>query len=362
MSPPASQPTPPAGAGAPSGPPARQATPNALDFERLSGAQKCAIVMLLLGEEQAADILRNLTPREVQGLGTAMFSVAEVSQDTVDLVLDEFIEEAKAMTGVGLGAEPYIRAVFTRALGQDRASSVLNRITPSDSQNGLEVLQWMDARAIADLIQAEHPQIIAAVLSYLPPELAADVLELVPEALQSDVVLRIATLDAIPPEAVVELERVLQKQFQATTSMRASMIGGIPAAAKIMNFTRSASEQRIIRALFEADEEIGQAIQDSMLTFDHLSAVDDRSLQTLVRAIEQEILVVALKGADERLRVRLLSGMTQRAAQTIVGEMEAMGPVRLSEVQEAQKQVLSKARALADAGTIVLTVRSDDFV
>lgn len=352
----------PAQAATPAAPPAAPLPGSNLDFERLSGAQKCAIVMLLLGEEQAADILRNLTPREVQSLGTAMFSVAEVSQDAVDKVLDEFIEVARAITGVGLGAEPYIRAVFTRALGQDRASSVLNRITPSDSQNGLEVLQWMDARAISDLISAEHPQIIAAVLSYLAPELAGDVLELVPEGLQADVILRIATLDAIPPEAVVELERVLQKQFQVTTSMRASMIGGVPAAAKIMNFTRSASEQRIIRALFEANEEVGQAIQDSMLTFDHLQAVDDRSLQTLVRSIDSEILVVALKGADERLRARLLSGMTQRAAQTITGEMEAMGPVRLSEVQEAQKQVLNQARILADQGAIMLTVRSDDFV
>lgn len=333
-----------------------------LDFERLSGAQKCAIVMLLLGEEQAADILRSLTPREVQNLGTAMFSVAEVSQDTVTAVLDEFIDVAKAMTGVGLGAEPYIRAVFTRALGEDRAASVLNRITPSDSQNGLEVLQWMDARAIAELIQAEHPQIIAAVLSYLTPELAADVLELVSESVQADVVLRVATLDAIPPEAVVELERVLKKQFHVSSSMRASMIGGVAAAAKIMNFIRSASEQRIVRALFEADEDIGQAIQDNMLTFDHLQAVDDRSLQTLVRSVEPEILVVALKGADERLRTRLLSGMTARAAATITGEMETMGPVRLAEVQEAQKQVINKARQLAEAGTIVLTTRSDDFV
>jgi flagellar motor switch protein FliG len=329
---------------------------------KLSGAQKCAILMLLLGEEQAADVLRHLTPREVQTLGSAMFSVADVRQDQVDAVLDEFIGIARAMTGVGLGAEAYVRDVFTRALGEDRASSVLARITPSESNQGIEVLQWMDARAIAELVGAEHPQIIAAVLSYLAPELAADVLEQLAEAVQPDVILRIATLEAIPPEAVVELERVLQKQFQASTSMRASMVGGVRTAAKIMNFTRSASEQRIIRALFEADEDIGQAIQDNMLTFDHLRVLDDRSLQTLMRAIDGEVLVVALKGTDERLRGRMLAGMTARARQVVESEMESLGPVRMSDVQDAQKQILSKARELAEAGTIVLSVRSDDFV
>lgn len=328
----------------------------------LTGTQKCAILMLLLGEEQAADMLRLLTPREVQELGTAMFSVADVSQETVDGVLDEFIGIARAMTGVGLGAEGYIKSVFTKALGEDRASSVLSRITPSDGQNGIEVLQWMDARAIADLVEGEHPQIIAAVLSHLGPELAAEVLDHVPEATQPDVILRVATLESIPPEAVVELERVLQKQFQVSNSLRAAMVGGVMAAAKIMSFAKGSSEQRIVRALFEADEAIGQAIQDNLLTFDHLRSIDDRSLQTLMRSIESDVLTIALKGTDEKLRSKMLAGMTQRAAQVIMDEMEGMGPVRMSEVQEAQKTILNKARELSEAGTIMLSVRSDDFV
>jgi flagellar motor switch protein FliG len=356
---PAGAAVPPASAG---GAPTAPGTAPAAAAGPLSGAQKAAILMLLLGEEQAADLLRHLTPREVQTLGSAMFSVTDVRQEQVDAVLDEFIAVARAMTGVGLGAETYVREVFTRALGEDRAASVLARITPSESNQGIEVLQWMDARAIAELVGAEHPQIIAAVLSYLAPELAADVLEQLPEPIQPDVVLRIATLESIPPEAVVELERVLQKQFQASTSMRASMVGGVQTAARIMNFTRSASEQRIIRALFEADEEIGQAIQDKMLTFDHLRTLDDRSLSTLIRAIDGEVLTVALKGTDEKLRARMLAGMTQRARQVVENEMESLGPVRMSDVQEAQKQILAKARELAEAGTIVLAVRSDDFV
>ncbi len=291
-----------------------------------------------------------------------MFSVADVSQETVGGVLDEFITHARALTGVGLGADAFVRTVFTRALGEDRAAAVLARITSNESNQGIEVLQWMDARAIAELVAAEHPQIIAAVLGFLSPELAGEVLEHLPEARQSDVILRVALLESIPPDAIAELERVLQQQFSANHSLRTSMVGGVLVAAKIMNFTRSTTEQRVIRALLEEDEEIGQAIQANMLTFEHLHGVDDRSLQTLMRSIEGDVLVIALKGADERLRAKMLAGMTARAAQTIVSEMESLGPVRLSDVQEAQKQVLSKARALADAGTIVLAVRGDDFV
>ncbi len=287
---------------------------------------------------------------------------ADVSQETVGEVLDEFIAHAKALTGVGLGADAYVRTVFTRALGEGRAAAVLARITPTASNDGIEVLQWMDARAIGDLVAGEHPQIIAAVLGFLSPELAGEVVELLPEARQADVIMRVATLEAIPPEAIGELERVLQQQFSASRSLRTSSVGGVKVAAKIMNYTRSTTEQRIVRALFEEDEDIGQAIQNNMLTFEHLHAVDDKSLQTLMRTVESDVLVVALKGADERLRAKMLAGMTARAAQVVVGEMESLGPVRLSEVQDAQKQILTKARALAEAGTIVLSVRGDDFV
>ena len=332
------------------------------DPAKLTGSQKCAILMLLVGEEQAADVLRNLSPRDVQSLGQAMFSVADVNQDAVSQVLDEFIRHARAQTGVGLGADAYVRSVFTKALGEGRAAAVLARITPTESNAGIEVLQWMDARAIGDLVQAEHPQIIAAVLGLLTPELAGEVLELLPEGRQADVIMRVAVLESIPPEAIGELERVLQKQFSANQSLRTSMVGGVQAAAKIMNYTKSTTEQRVIRALFEEDEEVGQAIQNNMLTFEHLNACDDKSLQTLMRAIESDVLVVALKGADERLRARLFQGMTARAAQVIRDEMESLGPVRLSDVQDAQKLVLSKARELNDAGTITLATRNEDFV
>ncbi|MDT7935116.1 MAG: flagellar motor switch protein FliG [Sphingomonadaceae bacterium] len=329
---------------------------------QLTGEQKSAIILLLLGEEQAAALLGQLSPREVQAVGHAMFAVASVGQATVAQVLDEFVELARAATGVGLGAEPYIRSVLSRALGEDRAQGLLTRITPADREAGLDVLQWMDARAIAELVQGEHPQVIAAVLTCVAPELAGEVLELMPPGLQPDLIRRVATLEAIPPEGLAELERVLQRPPGGVAPAGAAgPQGGVLAAARIMNHARSASEQRILRALAEADPELGQAIQDNMLTFDQLRTLDDKSLGALVRAIEQDVLVLALKGADERLRARLLAGMTQRAAQTIEGEMETMGPVRLADVQEAQKSMLATARQLAEQGAIMLG-RSDDFV
>ena len=342
--------------------PPRGGPPALTEPPPLTGAQRCAILMLLLGEEQAANVLRNLNPAEVQALGSAMFSVGEISQATVVGVLDEFIASAKALSGVGLGADSYVRQVFTRALGEGRAAAVLARVTPAQGSQGIEVLQWMDAPAIATLVGGEHPQIIAAVLGFLAPALAGEVLERVPEAVQADVIMRLATLGAVPPEAIAELERVLQQQFANANALGASTVGGIQVAAKVMNFTKSATEQRIVRALFEADEDIGQAIQDNMLTFEHLHGVDERSLQTLIRAIDSSVLTVALKGTDERLRAKMMAGMTARAAQMIVDEMEQLGPVRLADVQEAQKEVLSKARELADAGTIMLALRGDDFV
>lgn len=343
-------------------PPPTSGPPVPTGLAALTGAQRCAILMLILGEEAAAEILSRLSPRDVQTLGQAMYSVANVSQADVSAVVDSFIVAARAQSGVGLGAGDFVREVFMRALGEDRAAAMLARITPAETTTKIEVLQWMDARAIAELLAGEHPQIIAAVLGFLAPEFAGEVLNTLPEACQPDVILRLASLEAIPPEALGELEKVLNQQFAASHAMGQSGVGGIDVAAKIMNFTSSATEQRIVRALFEQDEEIAQAIQAKMLTFEHLSGMDDKSLGTLVRAIDMPVLVVALKGADEALRTRMLGQMTSRAATQVTNEMAEMGPVRLLEVQEAQRAILNRARAMADEGTIILSVRGGDFV
>ena len=332
-------------------------------YDQLTGVQKSAILMMLLGEEEASEILKNLTPKEVQHLGSAMYSVQGLDQDTVNLVLDEFLAIIKEQTSLGLGAGNYIRNVLTRALGDDKAQSVLSRIAPSSSDRPIEILDWMDARAISELIVDEHPQIIALVISYLDYGLGADVLGLLPEDLQPDVIGRIATLETVGPDALRELEDVMQRKFKANTTLRASQVGGVKAAAKIMNFTKQAMEARIMKSLSKADKNLVQSIQESMFVFDNLIMSDDKSLQTLLRGTDTEDLVLALKGADEPLREKLFSCMSSRAAANLMDEMEALGPVRLTEVQEAQKRIINVARRLSDEGTIVLAGRGgDDFV
>jgi len=326
----------------------------------LTGTQKSAILMMLLGEDEAAEILKNLSPREVQHLGGAMYSVQGVEQNTVNAVLDEFLAIIKQQTSLGLGAGNYIRNVLTKALGGDKAQSVLSRITPASSERPIEILDWMDARAISELIIDEHPQIVALIISYLDYGLAADVLGLLPIELQPEVVRRIATLETVQPDAVRELERVMQQKFQANTTLRASQIGGVKAAAKIMNFTKTAMEQRIMKDIKKDNKDLMQSIQDNMFVFDSLVISDERSLQTLLRAIDAELLVLALKGADEVLREKLFSCMSTRAAANVKDEMEALGPVRLTEVQEAQKQIIAVARKMSDDGTIVLAGRGGD--
>lgn len=331
-------------------------------FELLNGTQKCAILMLLLGEEEASEILKNLSPREVQQLGTAMYSVADVNQDTVNMVLDEFLAIIKAQTSIGLGADTYIRRVLIKALGEDKAGSVLTRITPSQTGKNIEILQWMDARSIAEMISGEHPQIIGIIVAHLEYAVAADVLVLLPEDIQAEVIQRIATLDSVQPEAIAQLERVMQLQFKANTSLRASKIGGVKAAAKIMNFTKTAMEQRIMGKLAKADKNVMTQILDNMFMFENLIAVDDKSMGTLLRSVEPNTLAIALKGADERLRDKIFGAMSSRAAASLKDEMDSKGPMRVSEVQEAQKQIIAVARQLSDAGTIMLAGRGDDYV
>ena len=331
-----------------------------VEASALSGTEKSAILMLLLGEDEAAAILQNLSPREVQHLGTAMYSVAGVEQNTVNAVLDEFLETIKKQTGLGLGAGRYIENVLTKALGDDKAQSILGRITPASSESQIDILDWMDARSISELIIDEHPQIKALIISYLDFGLGADVLTLLPDNIQADVVRRIATLETVEPGAIKELERVMKAKFAANTSLRASQIGGVKAAAKIMNFTKTEMETRILNSIKKEERDLMVEIQDNMFVFENLGGSDDRSLQTLLRSVDQDILVIAMKGADAQLQDKLLGCMSTRAAANIRDEMEVLGPVRLTEVQEAQKQIINVARKLSDDGTIVLAGRGGE--
>jgi flagellar motor switch protein FliG len=320
----------------------------------LTGTQKSAILMMLLGEDGAAEILRNLSPKEAQSLGSEMYSVKDIDQETVNHVLNEFLSIVRQQTGLGFGSGNYIKNVFTKALGDDKAESILTRITPSSSEKPIELLEWMDARSIAELISAEHSQIISLVLSYLEYDLAAEVLSLLPVELQPEIITRIATLETVQPDALLNLQEILQKKFKENSSVKATKIGGIEAAAKIINFSNNSIEKKILETIKENDADLLLAIQDRMFIFDNLILSDERALQTLLREVEEEVLALALKGADEVLRDKLLSCMSKRAASNIKDEIEVMGPVRLSEVQEAQKTIVSVARKLSDEGKIVL--------
>ena len=332
-------------------------------YEGLNGTQKCAILMMLIGEDEAAEIMSNLSPKEVQVLGAAMYSVQGLGQDTVNLVLDEFLAIIKAQTSLGISGGNYIKNVLTKSLGQDKAQSVLGKITPTDSIKAIEILDWLDARSITDLIIDEHPQIIALIISYLEPAIASDVLHFLPEKNQSDIIKRIATLQTVQPEALRELDRVMQKVFSSNASLRASKVGGVQAAAKIMNFSSQDGEARIMKDILKEDKSLMQAIQDSMFVFETLLLSDDKSLQTLLRNVENDLIILALKGADQELKDKLFGCMSQRAAANIQDEMEALGPVRLTEVQEAQKQIIAVARRMSDEGSIVLAGRGgDDYV
>jgi flagellar motor switch protein FliG len=292
-----------------------------------------------------------------------MYSVQGLDQETVNLVLDEFLAIIKAQTSLGMGAGNYIRNVMVKALGEDKSQSVLSRIAPTSSSRPIEILDWMDARSIAELVADEHPQIIALVISYLDAGLGADVLGLLPETMQAEVIRRIATLKTVGPDALRQLEDVMQRKFKANTSLRASQVGGVEAAARIMNFTQQAMEGRIMKEIAKGDKSLMLAIQESMFVFDNLIMSDDKSLQTLLRSVDTELLILALKGADEPLRDKLFSCMSKRAAANILDEMEALGPVRLTEVQAAQKEIINVARRLSDEGSIVLAGRGgDDFV
>ncbi len=327
-----------------------------------TGSEAAAILLMLLGDDEAADVLSRLEPGEVQHLGAAMFNVADVSEAQVENVFDQFCGRARKRTTIGFGAAPRIRNVMERALGAERAETVLARITPPTDSRALDALRWMDAKTIAALIEHEHPQIAALVLAHLDPPVAADVLQLLPLDTQPAVIHRVATLETVTQEALDELEKILVREVTRTSSTPATARGGAAEAAKIMNNTRPGTDQRIIRQLAKVDKKLAQTIEDEMFIFDNLIDVDEKNLGTLLRNVENEVLVIALKGADEKLREKIFGCMSSRAADSIRDEMEERGPMRLAEVLEAQKEVLATARRLADAGTIMLGGRGDDYV
>ncbi|EGG29303.1 Flagellar motor switch protein FliG [Aequoribacter fuscus] len=342
----------------------KSSTSGALDSEFISmtSTEQAAIIVLLLGEQQASDIIKYLNPREVQALGSAMMSVADIPQESVNAVLDDFVQTIKKQTNLGLGTNEYVETVFKRALGEDKASTVLGRILPGASSKGLEILRWMDPRAITDMISGEHPQVIAIILSVLEYDIAADVLNFLPAEKRAEILQRVANLESVQPSAMEELERIMKQQFSSNSSAKSSSFGGVKTAAKIMNFVKVDLESKIMGDLSAIDEDIMLKIQDNMFTFDNLSMVDNKAIQVLMRNVDQDMLMVALKGAGEEVKEKFFGNMSQRARAMFVDDMESKGPMRISDVEDAQKTIMRLARKLSDAGELVLAGRGDDFV
>ena len=334
---------------------------NARKLDVLSGTQRAAVVLLSLGESQAAEVLKHMSAKEVQKLGLAMTSVGGISHESVAEVFDDFVD-VLAQPGALGSADDYIRAVLTQALGEERASSLIDRILAGRNTSGLDTLKWMEPRAIADLVRNEHPQIIAIVLSHLDPDQAADVIKVLPERVRPDVLVRIATLDGIPPNALNELNDVMARQFSGSQNIKSSTVGGIKVAANILNFMDSGQDEVILGSIGEIDDALGGRIRDPMFVFDNLAEIDDRAMQTVLRDVPSDKLAVALRGAEPRVREKITGNMSQRAAEILIEDMEARGPVRLAEVEAAQKEILAIVRRMADDGSIQLAAKAEAFV
>jgi flagellar motor switch protein FliG len=327
-----------------------------------SGPARAAILLMSLGEAEAAEVLKHMGAKDVQKVGQAMASLSNVSREHATQIMDNFVTEMESQTSLGVGADDYVRRVLTGALGEDKASGLIDRILLGRNSKGLEALKWMETRAVADLVRNEHPQIVSIVLAYLDPEQAAEVIALLPDRMRSDVLVRIARLDGIQPSALRELDEIMEKQFSGGGNLKSSSVGGIKVAANILNLMDSTVGQAISSKIGELDADLNTRIQELMFVFDDLGDVDDRGIQALLRDVPSEILGVALKGAEPRVKEKITSNMSKRAAEMLIEDMEAKGPARLSDVEAAQKEILVIARRLADAGTIVLGGKGEEFV
>lgn len=327
-----------------------------------TGVERAAVLMMLVGEEEAAAILQKLDPEEVRQLGAAMFAVADVGEPEVESVLDDFVGKARERTAIGFDPAPKIAAVMNRALGPEKASSVLARITPPEECCAIDLLDWLEAPDIAAMVEKEHPQVAALLLANCDPAVAAKVLELLPDALQPELMHRIARLGPISPEAIETLKTVVATRTGTAKQAGGLSLGGTKEAAKIMSSARKATEQRVMPKLAKIDRATAKEIEEAMFVFDNLLDMDDKNLGTLIRNVDGDLLSRALKGVDEMARERFLGCMSARAADGIRDEMEARGPMRLSEVLEAQKAIIQIARTLAKDGTIMMGGGEDDYV
>ncbi|MFV1922781.1 MAG: flagellar motor switch protein FliG [Methylotenera sp.] len=323
------------------------------------GVMKSAILMLAIGEDEAAEVMKYLTPKEVQKLGAAMATLKSVGREQVETTVNDFLNEADASSDFGLDSDEYIRSVLKKALG-DKADSVLDRILHNSDSSGIESLKWMDAGTVAELIKDEHPQIIATILVHLDADHASEILSQFTDRLRQDALLRIATLDGVQPTALKELNEVLGKLLSGNDSLKKQSMGGVKVAAEIMNYFGGDVETSVMEGLRNYDEDLAQQIMDTMFVFDDIINIDDKGIQVILREVQSETLIIALKGTTAEMREKIFKNMSSRAAEMMREDLESKGPVKLSEVEAQQKQMLQIVRRLADEGQIMLGGKGGD--
>jgi flagellar motor switch protein FliG len=324
------------------------------------GIGRAAVLLRSLGEEEAAEVFKHLAPKEVQKLGEAMTKIDKVSRTSIEEVLTRFSAEAAQQTSLSGDSPDYIRGVLTKALGDDKAKYILDRILQGSDTSGIESLKWMDPAMVAELIRNEHPQIIASILVHLDHDQAAAILDQLNDRLRNDTLLRIAMLDGIQPNALKELNDTLAKVLSGNDNIKKSTLGGVRAAAEILNFLGTTNETAVIESVREFDAELAQKILDEMFVFDDLLELEDSAVQLVLREVQSESLVVALKGATVEVREKVFSNMSQRAGDMLRDDLESKGPVKVSDVEAEQREILKIVRRLAEEGQIALGAKGEE--
>lgn len=328
----------------------------------LSGSQRAAIFLMGVGEEGAAVIMKHMEPKEVQLVGEAMASLKDISNEQIVSVVNDFSDKISDVSPIGIGSGDFTRRVMVEALGEKRAHSMLNKVMQGNTTKGMESLKWMDARSVAGMIKSEHPQIIALVLASLEDEHAAQVLKLLSDEIRADVILRIARLELIDPNALRELDQVIEKQLGNSQEFPPAMVDGMNAAAAILNHMDTPDEAALLASVRQVDGDLGEKIQELMFVFDNLLSIDDRGMQRVIREISGDSLIIALKGVDDEVKQKFFKNMSSRAAEMLKEDLEAKGPVKLSDVESQQKEILNIVAKLAEDGEIFLGKGGGDFV
>jgi flagellar motor switch protein FliG len=328
----------------------------------LTGIERASLLLFALGQKRASEVLKYLEPREVEILGANMVSLKDISPEMMDIVLDEFVVTVKKQTALGVDSEEYIRNVLTNALGAEKAEVIIDRILIGGRSKGINQLKWMDTRSIADLVRSEHPQIVANILSLLEGQRAADVIMSLPEEVRPNLLMRIASLEGVPLAALRELDEIMEEQLAGNENIKSSFVGGINVAANILNHMDSPVSTKLLEEISGNSAELAQKIQDKMFIFEDLVNLDDRGMQTLLREVAADRLLLALRGVSENLKDKIFNNLSKRAADLLRDDLEAAPPAKLSEVELAQKEILTIVRTLADSGVLVFGGGDDKLI